>query len=365
MALILNEPQAATVPLPAVRRHPLPRAAVDFWVKPIRAEPLALFRILLGTVAILSVLFSLLPRLDLYLGKDGLCPPGALDAWLKKSGRFCLLRGPVSLPLLGHWLPEQWAKQYPWLDGWVPDGAATIWQRWGEEPAVAYAAFGVWLLSLLTLTLGWKTRLSAITAWALTTTFDYRLTWLTNGGDDLLRAGLFYLMLSPAGTAWSLDARRQPAALGPRLIPPWSVRLMQIQFALVYLFTGLVKLSGPYYDEYGHFAQDWLTGEAVYWVLNDIAVARWPYAWLPVPLSVCRLLSWATLAFELGFPLLVLFRRVRPWLLLAGLAFHLGIWVHTEVGWFSQVSLCWYALFLSGDGLERALRRLVLRRKGK
>jgi hypothetical protein len=170
-------------------------------------------------------------------------------------------------------------------------------------------------------------------------------------------------MFSPASAAWSLDARRRRknAGTGPVLIPPWSVRLMQIQIALVYLFTGLVKLSAPYYDDDGSFAQDWLTGEAVYWVLNDVALARWPYAWLPVPLVVCRLLSWATLAFELGFPLLVLFRRVRPWLLLAGLAFHLGIWVHTEVGWFSPVSMCWYALFLSGDTLERVVRRLAQR----
>src|SRR5262249_42495613 len=153
------------------------------------------------------------------------------------SGRFCLLRGPVSLPLLGHWLPEQWAKEYPWLDGWVSDEAAAAWQRWGGEPAVAYAAFGVWLLSLLALTLGWGARLSAIAAWARTPTFVCGVVWLANGGADLLRAGLFYLMLSPAGAAWSLDARRrrQNTGPGPTLIPPWSVRLMQIQFVLVYL----------------------------------------------------------------------------------------------------------------------------------
>jgi hypothetical protein len=345
---------------------------MDFWAKPIRAEPLALFRILLGATAVASMLFSLLPRMDRYLGKDGICPPEALDTWLKRTGRVCLLRGPVSLPLLGHWLPQKGAEQYPWLDGWVSDGAAQTWQHWGEEPAVASAVFGVWLLSLLTLTLGWRTRLSAVVAWALATTFHTRLPWLTNGGDDLFRAGLFYLMLAPAGATWSLDARRRrkqaarrgTALPGPALISPWPVRLMQIQIALIYLFTGLVKLSGTYFDESWKLSwqdiqeQDWLRGEAVYWVLNDIGLARWPYCWLPVPLLVCRMLSWATLLFEIGFPLLVLFRRVRPWLLLAGLAFHLGIWVHTEVGWFSQVSLCWYALFLSGERLERVVRWL-------
>lgn len=365
MSATLSEPPAEAAPAPPpARRRSLLRAPVDFWVKPIRAEPLALFRILLGTTVLLSSLFSLLPRLDLYLGKDGICPPEPLDPWLKKTGRFSLLRGPVSLPLLGHWLPEKWAEAVPWLDGWVSEDAAERWRDWGAEPAAGYAAFGAWMLSLVTLTLGWRTRLSSVVAWALATSIECRLAWLSNGGDSLLRAGLFYLMLSPAGAAWSLDAlrrqrkaaRRGEAPAGPVLIPPWSVRLMQIQFALVYFFTGLVKLSGPYFDDDGNFTQDWLNGEAVYWVINDIAVARWPYAWLPVPLAVCRLLSWATLSFEIGFPLFVLFRRLRPWLLLAGVAFHLGIWVHTEVGWFSPVSLCWYALFLSGERVERVAR---------
>ncbi len=359
MSPLLHEPQDVAPPSSLERRRSLRGILVDFWTRPIRAEPLALFRILLGAITLLSLLFSLLPRLDLYLGPEGLCPPEALNSWLQRSGRFCLLRGPVSLPLLGHWLPEETAKRYPWLEGWVSEEAATTWQRWGEKPAVAYAVFGGWILSLLALTLGWRTRLAAIAAWTLTTTFHYRLPWLTNGGDDLLRAGLFYLMFSPAGAVWSLDARPRLLKMPLIRIPPWSVRLMQIQLALVYLFTGLVKLSGPYFDEEGRLIQDWLTGEAVYWVLNDVAVARWPYAWFPVPLLVCRLLSWATLAFELGFPFLVLFRRVRPWLLLAGLAFHLGIWVQTEVGWFSQVSMCWYVLFLSGETLERIVRRLI------
>jgi hypothetical protein len=50
---------------------------------------------------------------------------------------------------------------------------------------------------------------------------------------------------------------------------------------------------------------------------------------------------------------------LRPWALLAGIALHLGILVHTEVGWFSPATVAWYALFLSGDGVRNfvCLRR--------
>ena len=127
-------------------------------------------------------------------------------------------------------------------------------------------------------------------------------------------------MFAPAGAVWSLDAvlkrRRDPS---PVMIPPWSVRLMQIQLAVIYLFTGISKLSG------GLVGNDWITGEAVYWVLNDLSLTRWPYHWLPIPMFVCRLLSWGTLAFELGFafvtvlpPRWVFVRRLRGGWLLAG-----------------------------------------------
>jgi vitamin K-dependent gamma-carboxylase-like protein len=202
------------------------------------------------------------------------------------------------------------------------------------------------------MTLGVATRCSTVVAWALFVSFNQRLPWVLNGGDSMMRCALFYLIFAPAGAVWSLDAVMRKRR-GSVLIPPWSVRLMQIQLAVVYLFTGISKLND------GLVGNDWITGEAVYWVLNDLSLTRWPYYWLPVPMFVCRLLSWSTLAFELGFafvmalpPRLVFFRRMRTCWLLAGVALHLGILIHTEVGWFSPATLCWYVLFLSGERLN-------------
>src|ERR1019366_626878 len=117
------------------------------------------------------------------------------------------------------------------------------------------------------------------------------------------RNGLYFLILAPSGATWSLDqflrrrravARGEPASDEPVLIEPWSV-----------------------------------------------------------PLFICRLLTWGTLAFELTFIVLVWFRPLRRWILLAGLGLHLGILMTMEIGWFSQVTMCWYALFVSGKTLSR------------
>src|SRR5262249_43149388 len=44
------------------------------------------------------------------------------------------------------------------------------------------------------------------------------------------------------------------------------------------------------------------------------------------------------------------------WVLLAGVCLHLGILLTMEIGWFSQVTLCWYVLFVPGASLSAAVR---------
>jgi hypothetical protein len=314
------------------------QAIHDFWRKPVRAESLALFRIALGTTIFVSLL-TLIPDLDPFLN---VCSPEALDSWVGRTGRFCMLRAPTTSPYLKEPLPTEWIEN---------------WNLIGENRAVIQSLFALWLVSLLSLTLGFYTRTSAIIAWFLAVSFHNRLVWTLNGGDALYRAGLFYLMIAPAGAVWSIDhwrrMRSAPAEeAGPMFIPPWSVRLIQIQLCMVYSFTGLAKIGS-----------DWNNGEALYWVLNDIALTRWPYARLPVPLGLCKLASWTTLAWEISFPLLVLFRRLRPWVLVFGVTMHLGILAVMEIGWFSQVTLCWYAVFLPGERLAALAQRWLAPRQ--
>ncbi len=325
-------------------------APVHFWTRPVRAEPLALFRIVFGATLLLSVLVSYAPYLGLYLGRDPLLPSGQVDDWMSvNAGRFCLLRGPKNLPPFDQ-LPAEYAD---------------AWTHWCERPANEYLLFGFWAASLACVTLGLWTRPSTIVALLLTVSFHLRIVQTTNGGDSVARCGLFYLMLAPAGAVWSLDAwmkrrwrsrRGLPPDPSPVLIPAWSVRLIQIQLCLMYFFTGLVKVVDdlPTLIQTGRPAADadWLTGHAVYWVLNDIELNRVPFAWLAPPMWLCQALSWGTLVFEIGFSFLVPSRRLRPWVLLGGVSFHLGIWATTEVGWFSQMTICWYAVFLTGSQLD-------------
>ena len=74
-----------------------------FWTAPIRAEPLAAFRILLGAVMVLALLTGLAWRLSDALGDDPLAPAKTRYDWFERSGRYSLLTGPVGIPFLGKW----------------------------------------------------------------------------------------------------------------------------------------------------------------------------------------------------------------------------------------------------------------------
>ena len=93
-------------------RPPSPRRAAAFgdtcrlWGRPVAAEPLALFRILIGSTILPSLLTSLGLRLALDLGPDGLYPARAADE--ERPGGRVLLLGPAEGPLLEDVLPVEW-----------------------------------------------------------------------------------------------------------------------------------------------------------------------------------------------------------------------------------------------------------------
>ena len=349
------------------------RVIERFWTVPLRAEPLALFRILLGSVMLAALLTGLMWRLPAAFGEDPLLPNKTrFGGWYDRSGRFSLLTGPVGVPLLGKWIPKGLGGETrvgKSLQDWLPEEQANAWREWGARPSSAYLLFALFLLSLGSMTVGFRTRLSTFVAVVLAATFNNSMVEYINGGDYLYRNGLWFLLLAPAGATWSVDAWRRrrwrqrrgiPEPPGPPMIEPWSVRLMQIQVCCMYLFVGLTKLSDMRWEDDAWLPTgDWLDGTALYWVMNDVAIMRWSFAQFPLPLFVCQLMTWGTLVFEIGFSFFVMSRWLRGPLLVAGVMLHLGILAVMEIGWFSQVTLCWYVLFVSGEKVSAAVRWLV------
>lgn len=293
------------------------RRASDLWLKPVRAERLAAFRIAIAMIVLIDTAISLLPDAADWFGVEGAFSPAQFEAWRSE------------------------------------------WMRWSVLPIDASDGMIQALLLLLMLfaamtALGLLTRVASIGMWILLVSFHTRNPHILNGGDTLLRVATFYLMLMPAGAAWSIDNLVR-ARVGWRVdgwVMPWSLRLAQLQIMIVYFATGLEKLRGfePIFGGAdgapGTRLGDWLSGEAVHKAISHATLGRmgwlvedWPW-WIFAPLT------WATLLFEVFFIALVVWRRTRWYALAFGFALHFGIFLTMEVTHFSWTTLSYYLLFV-------------------
>ena len=285
---------------------------VRFWTRPVRPERVAAFRIAIGTLVLLDTLVSLWPNAAEFFGPNGLLPS------------------------------ELYRLQQDGLTSWslLPAGATVAEVR----------LFLLALMGAATLvTAGLATRVASIAMWVLLVSLQRRNPYILTGGDLVLSAAAFYLIIMRAGAAWSIDAhlqRRRGGSTAAR-IPAWPLRLAQIQLALIYLFTGLSKLPVP--D--GPGVGQWLSGHAIAAALSNPTLARFEFLTL-VPWWVWAPLTWAILAWEILFPLLICLRALRPATLAFGVMVHLGIFLTLEVHNFSFAVLAYYLLFLPDNAFK-------------
>ena len=130
------------------------------------------------------------------------------------------------------------------------------------------------------------------------------------------------------------------------------MRLLQIQFSAVYLFAVWDKARGTM----------WNNGTAVSVALRITDLQRFPVpGFISHSLLLSNLLSFGTLVIELSLAVLIWNRRLRPFVLLAGLSLHLGIEYAIRVGFFGFSILSMYLLWVPSERVEAVL--LALRRR--
>jgi hypothetical protein len=195
------------------------------------------------------------------------------------------------------------------------------------------SAWTVWGLSLLGLgMLAWGGRLAKpgmlvwlTFSWLLLANealnikaYDRVLTWVALG-----------LLLGPIGE------RR----LSEKARSPYGRWYMLVAFCALYGSTGWLKLM---------MATDgWMSGDVLaYHLVHQHFGLQTVGIWLSDKPLLMMPMSWFTLAFEAGFVFLIWSRRTNPWLLLAGIGLHAGIYLTMNVGPFSFVSLIAYPVLL-------------------
>lgn len=269
---------------------------------------MAAFRMSLGLIVFLDTALTLLPHAARWFGAEGFHSPGETQWWLEQPGRWGFFTGRTDVNTL---------------------------------------RLGLCALMLLSwcMIAGLATRLSAACAFVLLMSFHHLNPNMLNAGDALLRIGLLYLALMPSWRALSLD-RRIAARFGWKAAsdaPVWSLRLAQIQLCIMYVMTGIDKAAR--FDAANLSASAWVDGSAIAKALRFTTIARTDWlTWVPVWATAPW--AWVTLLWEILFPVLVMFRRTRPWALALGVLVHGGIFLTMEVTHFSLTTLSFYWLFV-------------------
>jgi hypothetical protein len=190
------------------------------------------------------------------------------------------------------------------------------------------------------------TRLSTIALYLCFMSLQMRNIYILNGGDNLLRVCGFFLMFAPAGAALSVDRLlriwRGKEGIAVPESSPWAQRMMQIEASIVYFTTAWWKTLGV----------TWMKGTAVYYSLHLREIARFPIPGMHSPFLM-RLAAWGTLVVEFSAGILVWFRDLRYFVLLAVIGLHLGIEYTMTLPLFEWITIATLITFVDPADLSR------------
>ncbi|CAG7855796.1 hypothetical protein MCAMS1_00053 [biofilm metagenome] len=212
----------------------------------------------------------------------------------------------------------------------------------------AYALVGIGIVSSFLLMVGWHSRLSAFIAWLIWVTLWNRNPLILDGDDAILKLMCFYLMLSPCGNVWSVDAKNSNL---PEQVGIWPLRLIQFQIAIIYFVSGWVKFYNP----------EWQAGSAIQTVLihpHYSAINGWLLINNQFISKIFSVLGDVIKWWEVLFPLALLHPLSRKISLLIGLSFHLGLLLTMNLRWFAVIMLALYPALLPNTFFMQLVVRL-------
>ncbi len=179
---------------------------------------------------------------------------------------------------------------------------------------------------------GFYPRISAFVVFFTTINLQNRIYSTISGGDILLCLMLFYLSFISNGKKLKSENLNQIQNACDRIF----ICLCKMQLLIVYSVSAIYKLQSP----------QWLDGSALQHILliDEYSFPTLQHLVCNMPL-VFKLLTWLTLLYQIVFPFLIFVKRVKNYLLLSGILFHLFIAFAMGLFNFSMVMICCYAVF--------------------
>ena len=249
----------------------------EFWFTPSDPLPLAVIRICTGVILSWACVVWLLDA-DAFFGSRGWLVPG--EVWRMNDQ------------------PWQWS-----------------WYFAFSSPTAIRVLGGITLIAAVLLTVGLATPAAALISLLGLVSAANRAPLNTFGLDDTLGMLLVGLVIGPAGSRLSLDARLFGAGQGASTRATLAVRLIQIHLCVVYFFSGCGKLLGA----------SWWEGVALWGAAANVQYRTLDLTGLARHPLLLNMLTLGTLFWEVAYPALVWPRLTRRLFLAMAVAVHLGI----------------------------------------
>jgi len=290
-----------------------------FFFSRLDARPIALFRITIGVLSTFMILFSA-PNWNRFFHADGIISlhsPGLDNT---------RVNDPIGL--------------FYWTEGWIPIEA--MWY--------------VSLITSITFTVGYYSRVSTVCLLLLIRSMLSRNPYLANGEEMVIEMSLFYMIWVNMGSAYSIDswiANRKGKPLAQTVFA-WPVRMLQINIALIYV------ISLPY-----KLAQDpgWVTGDAFHWTVASDMWGPSEHPWITLAFGglLRKIITFSTVFIEAFFPTFVWFRRTRLLAIFLISSLHLGIAILVpNVTYFTLAMNCCFLVFLTGRDIELIEKNIAM-----
>ena len=271
------------------------------------SRSLALFRVYVAVILLVNYLFTRLPFFDLFHSEKGLLPIKDL----MNSDRFSAQTTSLNFLYSG-------------------DGFQIF-------------LFGLAIVCAVFLLIGYRTKWALFGSWILLASIHAKNPLIINSGDTLLVLLLFWSILLPLNSHFSVDK-----ALDEKTIKPFkefSIATFCLigQMLLLYMFSGLSKTGTA-----------WTDGSAVYYSLMlDNFRTQWGDILLQYP-EVMRYLTHLThYFFETALPWVFVFLAwwwpVRILLVLLMIGFHFSLNLFLELGLFAWIAISGWLVILPSE----------------
>lgn len=236
-----------------------------------------------------------------------------------------------------------------------------VYSFWTYVPAKwAWLAHDGSMVVLALFTVGLWTRLTSILAVVVAISYVQRVPAALFGLDQINVMLTLYLAVGGCGQALSIDRwiawqrdlneSRGPA---PSVAANFAQRLIQVHMCVIYFFAGISKLQGP----------AWWSGEAMWLAFANLEYQSTDMTWLAWHPWILNVITYTTVLWEISFCVLVWRPLMRPLVLAAAVALHVGIGLCLGMWTFGLIMLVGCAAFVPNDAV-RFLIDAMIRKPG-